>query len=340
MKFPYLQRSRSLLTPWLINLDSDAGNRIDKPDLNQIKSLLHALFYTEYNIASIAIHRRQSEIAEGHCQQCLAYSRRFALEGEEEMSMEFHVEKTTLLFHASKINCRLRERQGNLKDAVCFAEEGYNLVVEAYDCVHPQVQEAAGILINILIEKGDLFDAERYAQVTYSNLRDKKNGIDQESEEVAKGAYNLSIVIHRQNGDLKKAEELARESLRIGTLIYGGNHTNVGLSCDLLANILREQMKLGDETKVLYARYIAISIRNDGSDGANTATGNFNIANFYRVLALIQPTVDSKQAKLILAKSHFVESLRIYTKIYGSTHPKSLDAASALAIVLSDISRM
>jgi hypothetical protein len=57
-------------------------------------------------------------------------------------------------------------------------------------------------LINNLIRKGDLFDAERYAQVTYGNLRDKKNGIDQESEAVVvEGAYNLADVIYRQKGD-------------------------------------------------------------------------------------------------------------------------------------------
>jgi flagellar hook assembly protein FlgD len=87
---------------------------------------------------------------------------------------------------------------------VTSAEECYNLVVEAYDPVHPQVQEAAGVLINILISKGDLFDAECYAQVTYGNLRDKKNGIDQESEAVAEGAYNLADVIYRQKGARKR----------------------------------------------------------------------------------------------------------------------------------------
>jgi hypothetical protein len=53
---------------------------------------------------------------------------------------------------------------------VVLAEEAYNLLVEAYDCAHPEVQEAAGILISCLIEKGDSFNAERYAKVTYRNL--------------------------------------------------------------------------------------------------------------------------------------------------------------------------
>jgi hypothetical protein len=31
--------------------------------------------------------------------------------------------------------------------ALLYAEEAYNLVVIAYDCVHPEVQTAAGLLI-------------------------------------------------------------------------------------------------------------------------------------------------------------------------------------------------
>jgi hypothetical protein len=57
---------------------------------------------------------------------------------------------------------------------------------------------------------------------------------------------NLADVIFQQDRDL--AEELARESLRIRTLIYGSNHQNVGQCSILLALILRAQGKLGDET--------------------------------------------------------------------------------------------
>jgi hypothetical protein len=200
------------------------------------------------------------------------------------------------------------------------------------------VQEAAGVLIDILISKGDLYDAERYAQVTYGNLRDKKNGIDQEGEEMAKGAYNLANVIHEQKGDLIKAEELARESLRIRILVYGNNHNNVSVNCNLLAAILRAQGKLGDETWGLYKRSLAISIRNQGPDGVNTSGGNFNIGTFYHQVAYIQPTVDSKQKQLLLAKSHFVEALRIRSKIDGPTHPSTVNVSFCLNIVLRDLS--
>jgi hypothetical protein len=125
--------------------------------------ILEALFHTEHNMAAVTINSNQLYISEEHCQQCLAYSRRYGLEGED---------KTTNIFSALKTYCSLRQRQRDYSGVVSFAEEAYNLVVKAYDPVH-QVQEAAGILIEILITKSDLFDAERYAQVTYGNLRDK-----------------------------------------------------------------------------------------------------------------------------------------------------------------------
>jgi hypothetical protein len=316
MSFPYLERSLGLLNPWLIQLDQDASNRID----SRINRILHELYYIEQTMAINTMNTNQYDTAEGNCQRSLAYSKRYGLEGEKKISM---------IFGSLRIYCELRQRQGNLLDAVIFAEEAYNLVVEAYDCVHPQVQEAAGVLINILVRKGDLFDAERYAQVTYGILRDKKNGIDQESEIVAMGAYNLAHVIYWQNGDLIKAEALARESLRIRTLICGSNQTCGGL----LAGILGAQGKFGDEMKGLYERSLAISLRHEGSDGVNVAFTNFNMGKFYGQLANIQPTVDAKRTQLLLAKSHFVEALRIQSKVYGPTHPSTVKTASHLNII-------
>jgi tetratricopeptide (TPR) repeat protein len=269
LKYPYAKRSLSYLNPWLIHFDSNAGNGIDGQQINR---LLKMLVYSEQNMAGIAIHRRQFNIAEVHCQRYLAYSKRFGIEGEEKTSMIFRA----LLYHYD-----LREKQDNKSGAIHFAEDAYNLVVEAYDCVHPQVQEAAGVLIHGLIAKGDYYDAERYAQVTYSNLRDKKNGIDQDDDEIATSAYNLAYVLYCQKVNLAKAEEYAREALNIRTKIHGSNDNCVGRSCDLLAEILRDEGKLGDETMVLYKRSIAILKRIEGPDGLNVAAGNMNIGRFY-----------------------------------------------------------
>jgi tetratricopeptide (TPR) repeat protein len=331
MNFPYLERSLSLLNPWLINLDSDASNRIDSLNENQINISVEHLYYTEQNMAAITMNRRQLDLAEGHCQRCLAYLRTYGLEGKK---------KITMIFDALSTYCSLRDRQGNYSDAVTFAEECYNLVVQAYDPVHPQVQEAAGVLVNILIRKGDLFDGERYAQVTYGNLRDKKNGIDQESEAVATGAFNLADVIYKQDGDLIKAEELARESLRITSLINDSNHHTVGRAYSLLAGILREQGQLGDETRELYKRCLSIFIRNEGPDGPSTASGNYNFGRYYHKLAVKQATVALMQKQLLLAKDYFEESHRINLMIYGHTNPGTVNTASELAAVLSELSRI
>jgi hypothetical protein len=86
---------------------------------------------------------------------------------------------------------------------------------------------------------------DRYAEVTYGNLKDKSNGINQESEVVANSLHNLADVIYRQRGHLIKAEAHAREAIRIRTKKNGNDHNDVGVSCLLLANILMVQGKLG-----------------------------------------------------------------------------------------------
>jgi archaellum component FlaF (FlaF/FlaG flagellin family) len=71
----------------------------------------------------------------------------------------------------------------------------------AYNPVHPEVQSAACMLIECLIHNGNLYDAERYSQLTLDSLKDPANAVDQNSELVAIGYYNLGKVINAQNGD-------------------------------------------------------------------------------------------------------------------------------------------
>jgi hypothetical protein len=93
-------------------------------------------------MAHTAIGSNKFNVAEEHCQKCLSYSKGLELEG---------VQKTNLIFSALHLYVKLREYQANYSSAVLFAEEVYNLVLEAYDCVHPKVQEGASRLINCLI---------------------------------------------------------------------------------------------------------------------------------------------------------------------------------------------
>jgi tetratricopeptide (TPR) repeat protein len=167
--YPYIERSLHILSPWMVTIDSDATNQSNGLSFDQIGYLLDESSHTEVNMAFAAISRQQFDLAEGHCYRCLAHSRKLGVEGED---------KTTSIFEALRTYIILRQHQGDFSGAVSFAEEAYNLVVDAYDPVHPQVQEAAGILINSLIKQGDLFNAERFAEQTYANLRDVKNGMD------------------------------------------------------------------------------------------------------------------------------------------------------------------
>jgi hypothetical protein len=187
--YPYLERSLHILSPWMVTIDSDATNKFNSLSFEQKNYLLERSSTIEGNMAMVAMSRNQFDVAEGHCHRRLAYSRKLGVEGED---------ITTSIFKALRTYVTLRQYQGEYPGAVSFAEEAYNVCVDAYDPVHPQVQQAAGMLISSLIFQGDLFNAERYAEQTYQNLRDIKNGMDQESEEVAEGAYNLADVILRQ----------------------------------------------------------------------------------------------------------------------------------------------
>jgi tetratricopeptide (TPR) repeat protein len=157
---------------------------------------------------------------------------------------------------------------------------------------------------------------------------------------MATGAYNLANVIFKQKGDLIKAEQLTRESLRIMALIYGSDDRYIDNSCHLLGRILERQGKLGDETRELYEHSLAISIRNHGSDGSNAAIGNYYLGDFYHKLAKKEPTVDVKRTHLLLSKSYYEKALRNYLKIYGPTRPRTVKTSSRLTTVLRELSQL
>jgi tetratricopeptide (TPR) repeat protein len=324
---PHLERSLDILSPWMLTIDSDFINQSKSLNSNKTNYLLERSIFLDRNAAYLAMNRGQFDVAEGHCYRCLVNSRRLALEGED---------KTTSIFNAFSNYVLLRQHQGDFSGAVTFAEEGYNLVVDAYNPVHPQVQEAAGWLIDCLIRLGDLSNAERFSEQTYANLRDIKNGMDQEGEIVARGAYNLADVISQQeDGDLIKAEGLAREAIRIRDKLYGAHNSRVSGKYLLLARILKNQGKYGHETKELYERSLAICVRDEGPDGANTAAANMEIGQFHYKIAMTSSIVHTKRTQLLLAKSYIDEGVRIEIKIHSPTHPNRVAASS----LLSEISR-
>jgi hypothetical protein len=127
---PHAEKLLCILNPWLVHLDPDTNNQTNLLNFNQENDLLGLLFHTEQVLGMITISRNQLDIAEGHCHRCLAYSRRITVEG---------MGKTTMIFTAFRTYIDLRRRQYLYPEAVTLAEDAYNLVVSAYDPVHPQV---------------------------------------------------------------------------------------------------------------------------------------------------------------------------------------------------------
>jgi tetratricopeptide (TPR) repeat protein len=200
------------------------------------------------------------------------------------------------------------------------------------------VQKVASTLIECLIYKGDFDRAETFAQMTLDSLKDPGNGLDQQSEEVARGYYDLGNVICQQKGDLVKAEKLVRESLRIRSRLCDAHHQLLGMSSGLLASILQYQGNLGSETQELYERSLAIDIRNFGSEGVDIAASNFDMGVFYHLQAEEGQTTETRKEYLLLSESKYTESLRLYTKIYGPDHPQTLVNSSQLSIVSRKLS--
>lgn len=131
LQAPYLSRALILLTPWLTSLDLLAISRGSSFCENQITELLHKLNYVERMMAYQAMESVKFDAAEGHCQRCLIYSKRYKVEGEE---------KTTAIYNSLTALCALRRHQCNYSEAATFAEEAYNLVCIAYNPVHLEVQ--------------------------------------------------------------------------------------------------------------------------------------------------------------------------------------------------------
>jgi hypothetical protein len=198
--FPYYKKKLDLLRPWSTYLDLNSTSLIH---------LLSICTFTERNIAFIHLHRNRFNLAESHSQRALSSARQY--EGVEE-------QKIDLLCKTLRICGNLQATQGNYVEAVAFAEEAYDCVAIAYNPVHPKVQEAADNLIQYLAHKGNLYNAERFAEATLDSLKDPANKLNQQSEEVAIGYYNLAnVIIQQKQGDLVKAEMLARKLLLIRT---------------------------------------------------------------------------------------------------------------------------
>jgi hypothetical protein len=181
--FPYYEKILDLLRPWSEYVDQNSTSLSNSLTGDHIDLILMLCSTMERKIAQVHTHRNHFDLAESHCQRALSQARLY--EGEKEI-------KTDLLLLILRIYGELRHYQGNYDHAVVFAEEGCNCVAIANNPVKPDVQKAAGTPIEYLIHKGDLYNA------TLDSLKDIANKVDQQSDEAARGYFNLAIVIDKQ----------------------------------------------------------------------------------------------------------------------------------------------
>jgi hypothetical protein len=121
-------------------------------------------------------------------------------------------------------------------------------------------------------------------------------------------------------------------------LRFNHDHLRIGISVDLLADILSLQGKLGDETKELYERSLAIQTNQEGPDGINTAFANNDIGKFYHDLAETQQSSEKRVEHLHASLSKYQEALRINTKILGSDNPLTIQASLIVSLISRKLS--
>jgi hypothetical protein len=86
-------------------------------------------------------------------------------------------------------------------------------------------------------------------------------------------------------GDLVKAEKLARESFRIRTRLYGGDHAQGGLSVSLLAHILQAQRGIRKLSMTKYKEAVRIFTKLFGPDHPNTVEASSELSIVTRKLS-------------------------------------------------------
>jgi hypothetical protein len=137
--------------------------------------------------------------------------------------------------------------------------------------------------------------------------------------------------------DLIKAEKLAREALRIRTRLDGAGSRIVGRCCLLLARIVCEQNNMGDETKNLYERSLAICIRYEGPNAVNTAIELISIGKFHHKHGGMQSTAQARRKEFLLAKPYLERAILIDSMNRGPIITEARDAKFILTNILTEL---
>lgn len=239
----------------------EARNMAEHRD-KSLESTLQILSESEKLICSAHTQNEQYELAEQHIEQSLIFAR--LMKGEDRIPTESQ---------AVDAFATLRCKQERVPEANSLWEQSYILVSEAYGPVHPDVQEAALVLISSLVQSGNLSLAEDYCRMNYENLIDPKlrSSEEQENYQVCLGRMQLAeIWLKKTDEDMaseaavalaEEAEDMMRKSCVMAERLYELDPDVQIHHWQLFCRILIKRGKYNDEGRAVLEKLMALYLK-------------------------------------------------------------------------------
>ena len=285
---------------------------IEYGELDYVSTLFSRI---ESHLADIHMENSNFIDAEHHCMESLAFARKSR-----------SVDRPACMFEGLRKFGILRRQQQRLGDALSFCEEAYIVVSRAYGPVHPLVQDASAELIETLILLQEYSQAEAYSRITYESLIDPRNGIDPESESVARGmqqlaslCFNMAHDGHECASDLiNEAEELSRKACCIiENLNNGFSSSNLAICLETLGQVLVGKKNFTEETKGLFERILNIYSERENGNGPGTLKSLRSLGEFHFKLANTLPIGIDRNKQCETAKLIYDEALNMAISLSG-----------------------
>ena len=341
---PYFKKSRGILEPLRLVLDV-----IVDDELSSLRGdrdlILGQLSRTERKLAVNCMELNRFKESDTHCSQSLNFAKQMQ---DNEGST------TTVQIEALLCYGVLREHQywtdcaRTSKGAYEYFEEAYLLASEAYDPVHPQVQDVSAYLIGCLIKLGDFSEAERFARISYESLTCANSGADPNGREVMKGASMLVKICYltaQQTNNplvgLEEGEKLSRKVMQIAMQTDGVDGYDSGIYQYDLYLVLKEKDRLQFnsglrqaqtelearksivERKILLDRALAISVRCHANGGKDTMYMHMELYHFYGQLSgsSFYGKEKERTEALRASRTYLDSALRTSIVVNGLRHP-------------------
>lgn len=349
---PYFKKSRDILEPLRLLLNVSIDDEALRILIGDRELILGQLSRTERKLAVNCMELSRFDESDKHCAQSLKFSRQMK---DNEAST------TTVQIEALLCYGVLREHQywtdcaSTSKGAYDYFVEAYLLASEAYDPVHPQVQDVSAYLIGSLIKLGDFIEAERFARINYESLTCANSDTNPVGREVMKGAsmlVKICYVTAQQTNkplvSLEEGEQLARKAMQIAMKTDGVDGYDSGIYQFDLYLILKEKERLQPtsgqiqtecdarksmiERRLLLDRALAISVRCHGNGSKDTMHMHAELHHFYSHLYASSPKGKERSEVLEFSKTYRDAALRTSIAVNGLRHPFTFSLMKLLTI--------